>query len=171
MQVMFSEYSLTTLLKAAIELQWYNYTSVQSSDNVDAIINDFEFSFGEHERCEMFVKPILDFDGQQTFVKISETGSTIDLVVEIHYRNPLNPAIDVALIIAKMVAEVKFFVRADFKLYGSVENVQLKVLDFEPYFVTTTTTKQISSKISLLGPFMGSYANNILDSGIDMPVK
>mmetsp|Transcript_34217 Transcript_34217/g.33440 ORF Transcript_34217/g.33440 Transcript_34217/m.33440 type:complete len:297 (+) Transcript_34217:752-1642(+) len=169
-QVFFSEYSLTTILQSAVSLDWYNYTITQSSDNVDAIIADFEFSFGEHSECEMFVRPTLDFEGEKTFVKIDEEGSEIELVAEIHYRNPFNTDIDAALVVAKVNADIRFFVREDFKLYGSVEDIKLKVLAFEPYFVTTTTSKQIMSKISLLGPFMASYANNLLDKGMQLPV-
>ena len=50
-QIFFSEYSLNTILSSVIEQNWFNYTMVQTSDNVDAIIDDFEYSFGEYEEC------------------------------------------------------------------------------------------------------------------------
>ncbi len=169
-QIFFSEYSLNTILTSVIELNWFNYTMVQTSDNVDAIIDDFEYSFGEFEECEVIVMPTINYDGLGPVIKIDPTGSHIEVIIEIHYKNPINPEIDAALVIAKASGDVVFEVGNDFKLYGQTEQVTLHVLDFEPYFLSRATTKQINSKIVLIAPFISSYINNLLDKGMELPL-
>ena len=44
------------------------------------------------------------------------------------------------------------------------------MLDFEPYFLSRATTKQINSKIILIAPFISSYINNLLDKGMELPL-
>lgn len=45
-QVFFSEYSLNTLMRTLIELDWFQYRVNQTSDNVEAIISEYEWAFG-----------------------------------------------------------------------------------------------------------------------------
>ena len=116
-QVFLSQYTLTSLLKSIVQLDLYNYTLIETSDNIDAIISDFEFSFGVHESCEMLIKGAQSKDSVAR-VGISEDGGEIEVDVEIHYRNPLGNEIDAALVVARMIADLEFEVRNDFKLYG-----------------------------------------------------
>ena len=104
-----------------IEMSVYNYTMTQSSDNVDAIVADFEFSFGIFEKCSLVFKPALEYKGEECFVQIDESGSFIEGIVELHILNPLNPLIDAALVIAKATANLIFEIGQDFKIYGKVQ--------------------------------------------------
>jgi hypothetical protein len=88
----------------------------------------------------MFIEPAVSFKSETSFVQIDYEGSFIEVVMEIHYRNPYNPLIDVALIITKATANIVFDVREDFKLYGYVDGVTLRALHFEAYYVTSGTT-------------------------------
>jgi hypothetical protein len=74
-------------------------------------------------------------------VKIDTDGSHVEVIINIHYKNPINPDIDAALVIAKASGDIIFEVGNDFKLYGTTDQVSLHVLDFEPYFLSSTTSK------------------------------
>jgi hypothetical protein len=118
----------------------------------------------------VIVTPTISYNGQGPSIKIDPTGSHIEVIIEIHYKNPLNPEIDAALVIAKASGNIMFEVGDDFRLYGSTDGVTLHVLDFEPYFLSSATTKQINSKIVLIAPFISSYINNLLDKGMELPL-
>lgn len=118
------------MLQSIIEMNWYNHTLIQTSDNVDAIISDFEFAFGEFEECQIVIKPTVFYNSEKSMMNIDESGSFMEVVLEIHYRNPYNPDIDAALIIAKSTGNIVFEVGDDFKLYGNIDQVTVRVLDF-----------------------------------------
>jgi hypothetical protein len=43
------------------------------------------------------------------------------------------------------------------------------VIDFEPYYLTTTKVSMINSEIQIIKPIMVSYANKVLDDGLNLP--
>ena len=66
----------------------------------------------------MIVTPTINYNGRVPVIKIDPSGSHIEVIIEIHYKNPLNPEIDAALVIAKASGNIMFEVGNDFKLYG-----------------------------------------------------
>lgn len=56
-QIMISEYSINELLKCAVALDLIKYENYdQSSDNIDAIISEFEQALGEHSNVTMIIE-------------------------------------------------------------------------------------------------------------------
>lgn len=55
-------------------------------------------------------------------------------------------------------------------LYGTINDLSISVVDYRPYFKSTTTRENINSKISLLLPAMEAFANNKLDNGYKIPM-
>ena len=54
---MVSEYSLEELLESIVELNMFSYVnSDQTSDSIDAIITEFERSFGDHPNVTVVVE-------------------------------------------------------------------------------------------------------------------
>lgn len=61
-QVFFSEYSLNTLVRTLIDINWFEYTVYETSDNIEALLQDFEWAFGSCTKCALLVKPIREFN-------------------------------------------------------------------------------------------------------------
>ena len=85
-------------------------------------------------------------------------------------KNPLDTAVDAALMVTKAVLNISFSVSKDFYMYGEINDLTLSVVDFRPYFKTTTVKETLNQKISLLLPVMTGFANNKLDNGFKLPV-
>ncbi len=98
------------------------------------------------------------------------TGSLIEFYIDIHIKNPIDPTIDAALVIAKALTNVSFSVTNDFVLSGYIHEIELNVIEFYPYFKTSTTISNMNSKLSILLPIMESYANSVLDKGWKLPI-
>jgi hypothetical membrane protein len=48
LQVILTEYTINTILKSIVELDWFSYERNMTSDDISSmIISDFENSFGE----------------------------------------------------------------------------------------------------------------------------
>lgn len=94
----------------------------------------------------------------------------IEFYIDIHIRNPIDPTIDAALMIAKAITNVSFSVSNDFILSGDIHELKLNLIEFYPYFKTSTTIQNMNSKLNLLLPIMESYANNLLDKGWKLPI-
>jgi hypothetical protein len=68
------------------------------------------------------------------------------------------------------VTNVSFDVSNNFVLSGDIHQLKLNVIDFYPYFKTSTTMQNMNSKLTLLTPLIESYANNLLDKGWTLPI-
>lgn len=171
-QLMISEYSLNTVLLTTVQLDIIKYINTdQSSDSIDAILADFDRSFGEHPNVTLEVKASnQDLTKYRPSIKILSTGSLIEFFIDIHIKNPIDPTIDAALIIAKAQTNMSFSVTNDFELHGFIHELKLNVIEFYPYFKTSTTIANMNTKLSILLPIMESYANSILDKGWKLPI-
>lgn len=82
----------------------------------------------------MVIKPTISYRNEKSSIKIDEKDSFIELVMEIYFKNPYDKNIDAVKIIAVCTGEIKFEVKNDFKIYGSIDHVDTRIIDFEPYF-------------------------------------
>ena len=64
--------------------------------------------------------------------------------MHVHIKNPYDPLMDAALMVAKTVADVSFSVNNDLELLGFVNELQLSITELYPYFSTKTTIKDIN---------------------------
>jgi hypothetical protein len=130
------------LINSLAELDWCNYTLSVTSDNIEAIISEFEQAFGDHQNCVLYMKA---YNGSKykPSIRIKEDDSFIELYLEIHIKNPLEPSIDAAVIVAKASASIVFTVGKDFKVHGEIDSMNLKAVQFEPYFKTETKKVEI----------------------------
>jgi hypothetical protein len=81
-------------------------------------------------------------------------------------RNPIQPTLNAAKMIAKAVTNLQLFVNDEFILWGEIKSLKLEVVDFEPYFKTKTTIERINKELGTMIPMiMQNYANSILDDG------
>jgi hypothetical protein len=72
---------------------------------------------------------------------------------------------------AKAQTDLSFFVNDNFLLWGSIQDLNLTVIDYEPYFKTQTSLATINSKLHILLPLMEAYANSMLDDGWILPLS
>jgi len=56
------------------------------------------------------------------------------------------------------------------QLYGSAQDVQCKLIEFESFFKTRASVKSLSKQISFMNPIIMSYLNQKLDQGIQLPL-
>ena len=170
---MVSEYSLNSMLLTAVDLQVIKYeNSDQSSESIDAIINGFEKAFGTHSNVTLMAEAsITNLDKYKPRIVINPDSSVIEFYLDLHIRNPLEPSIDAALMITKAVTKAFFKVNDNFLLWGTIEDLQLSVIEYRPYFKTMTTMDMINSKIKILLPAIEAYANNKLDDGYRLPLS
>lgn len=128
-----------------VELEWYEYTFNFKSDNIEAIVLGFEEAFGEQDNCTITINAADNYKAYKPSVKITPQGSTVELLVEFHVKNPYNYEMDAALIIVKSSFNIKFTVDDDFKLSGEITSIDMAAVDFLPYFKTATTMKNINA--------------------------
>jgi hypothetical protein len=132
---MVSEYSLNKILETIVELEVFKYeNSDQSSANVDAIITEFEDSFGQFNNVTIIIEGAKNATAYRPNVKITKEGTQMEFFVEIRIVNPLNRKLDAAKIFAKTTATVEFKVDNDLKLYGEISGLKLNIIDFFPYY-------------------------------------
>ena len=79
-------------------------------------------------------------EGKQRITFI-EDGDKMNLYFELEVRilNPLNERQDAAIVILEVVADVELDVDIDYRLTGKLIDIDMKVLDFKPYYFTHTT--------------------------------
>jgi hypothetical protein len=86
-------------------------------------------------------------------------------------KNPIDPKIDAAKMVTKAVTNLQLYINDNFLLWGSIKDLKLTVVDYKPYFKTSTSLETINSKLSLMIPVMDAYANSILDDGYKIPLS
>jgi len=74
-------------------------------------------------------------------------------------------------VILEVVADVELDVDIDYRLTGKLIDIDMKVLDFKPYYFTHTTKEKLESNIEILERIAGeSYLKEILKEGLEVPV-
>ena len=171
LQIMISEYSINQILANMVRNDVFHYDTNQTSDNVDAIVTEFEKVFGDPANVTVTVEAVKNLTKYEPNIKISRAGSLIEFYVEIHIRNPLSDyKMDAAYIVAKTLANVSFSVNDALQVIGFMNTLELTILEFEPYFQTKTTLSDIVSRLSPWIPMMQSYANDLLDNGLSLAI-
>lgn len=89
-QVLLSEYVLNSFMISVVDLEWYEYIFNFQSDNIEAIVQGFEEAFGEFNNCTLTINAADNYKNFTPGVKITPSGSTIDLLLEFHIKNPFN---------------------------------------------------------------------------------
>ena len=95
----------------------------------------------------------------------------MEFFIDIFIKNPIEPSINAAKMVTKAITSLQLYVNDEFLLWGSIKDLKLKVIDYEPYFKTQTTLETINSKLSLMLPIMEAYANSVLDDGWRIPLS
>ena len=145
-QMMISEYSLNSILLTAVELDILQYeNNDQTSDSVESVLVGFENAFGAQPNISLVAKASTqNFTKYQPNIKISRAGSLLEFYVDLHIKNPLEPSMDAALLTAKAVTNISFFVNNNFELSGVIHELTFNVVEFLPYFKTSTTMININ---------------------------
>lgn len=170
---MISEYSLNSMLLTAVDLDVIKFSNNdQNSESIDAIISDFETAYGTATNVTVVAEAsTFNLQKYKPSIKISRTGSLIEFYIDLHFKNPIEPTIDAALLVTKTVLNISFSMSDNFLLYGTINDLSLTVVDFRPYFKSSTTKDVINSKINLLLPAMQAFAQNKLDNGYKIPMS
>ena len=96
-QILISEYSVNTILRSLIELDYIEYERVLSSDEITSIIEDFEEPFGNHGEVKMIIKAT-PIDGLHPNYHpkaiINKKESIYSFSVDIHIMNPFDDTVD-----------------------------------------------------------------------------
>lgn len=58
----------------------------------------------------------------------------------------------------------------DFNLYGAVHSIDLKAVEFYPYFNTKTTIDSINKELTFSTNLLIAYVNELLEYGLDLPI-
>lgn len=96
-QVLISEYSLNTIIKSVIELDYVQYEKYLSSDEITSIIEDFEQPFGDQDQVKMVIKatPIDQLHPMyHPKAEINTRESIYQFSVDIHIMNPFDESMD-----------------------------------------------------------------------------
>ena len=104
-------------------------------------------------------------------INVTSSGSSVEFYVDMFIKNPIDSTIDAAKMTAKAQTDLSFFVNDNFLLWGSIQDLNLTVIDYEPYFKTQTSLATINSKLHILLPLMEAYANSMLDDGWILPLS
>jgi len=104
-------------------------------------------------------------------MKISKDGCVVDFYMDIYIKNPIEPNINAAKMVAKAVTSLSIYVNDQFLLWGSINELKLTVVDYEPYFKTQTSIETINSKLHIMLPLFEAYANSVLDDGWRLPLS
>jgi hypothetical protein len=69
-------------------------------------------------------------------ILVTSQGSSVEFYVDMFIKNPIDSSIDAAKMTAKAQTDLSFFVNDNFLLWGSIQDLNLTVIDYEPYFKT-----------------------------------
>jgi hypothetical protein len=97
LQVLISEYSMNTVLRSMIDLDKLDYEDYLTSDQILALIEDFEEPFGDQDEVLMVIKATpLDKIHERYHPKVTITPeeSIYEFSLDIHIKNPFNIEID-----------------------------------------------------------------------------
>ena len=144
--------------------------SYQNSEGIDSIILDFEAAFGSHANVTLTAKANKD-PKYKPSIKITKEGCIVDFYVDLFIMNPIDETIKAAKLTTKAVTSMSLYINDQFLLWGSVHDLKLTVVEYEPYFRTQTSLETINSKLSIMLPLMEAYANSVLDDGWKLPLS
>ena len=130
---------METLVNSAELMGWFDKQFKIKASTVETYISDFELVYGTsmQQEVNVLVDPV---EGKQRITFI-EDGDKMNLYFELEVRilNPLNERQDAATVILEVVADVELDVDIDYRLTGKLIDIDMKVLDFKPYYFTHTT--------------------------------
>eukprot|EP00347_Sterkiella_histriomuscorum_P020957 403335808 len=170
-QIFLSEYFINQLLQSAIDQELFQYTLAnQTSDNIDAIVSEFEQSFGDHKNVSIFIQGARNSSLHTSKIQITPKETVIDFGIEINIQNPYDNTQNVAQIIAKMTCNMIFSIDENLIVQGDVDQLKLDVIELRTYYVTKTQAKDINSRLAILSPLLSSYVNKQLDDGFKIPI-
>ena len=71
----------------------------------------------------------------------------------------------------EVLSDVELDVDFDYRLTGKLIDIDMKVLEFKPYFFSHTDKQRLESNIEILERIAGeSYLKEILKEGMEVPV-
>ena len=86
-QVFISDYTLNSLVNAAIDLDWFNFVRTFHADDIDQHINNFAIAYGARTEVELSCQ--MAKGSQKLSITGGRMGSTqLSGLVEMHIRNP-----------------------------------------------------------------------------------
>ncbi|CDW85088.1 lipid-binding serum glycoprotein family protein [Stylonychia lemnae] len=171
LQVFISQYTLGKMIEAAVELDFFKYyIANQTTDNIDSIISEFEDSFGRHDDNSILMEGIKNMTLHRPTVKVETDKTTIEFYAEVHILNPFEKSYDVAQVDMKLTSGIKFKINSDFMITGYLDTLNMDVVQFLPFYNTTTQAKDIKTRVGFLGPLIQSYCNQKLDDGLQIPI-
>ena len=91
--------------------------------------------------------------------------------MDIFIKNPIDPTINAAKMVTKAVTDLQIYVNDQFLLWGSIKDLKLTLVNYEPYFKTQTSIETINSKLHIMLPLFEAYANSVLDDGYSLPLS
>lgn len=133
-----------------------------STEVVSTIVEDFEDIFGVHEKVKIDVRPT-PFDKLQPEhrprVILNKDQSVFTFMADVHIKNPFDSSVDAMLLQCLLTADLDFRIGNDFTLFIESDNIEVKVIDIEPYFRTVVDKNKLNYAIKLLSPLFISYVN------------
>lgn len=166
-QIFISQYTMESILVSVVENQWLTYNSSMDSDKVSIIIPDFEDTFGEQDQVKVQLHTNKNYPPS---ISIDETKCEFKIECDAHFKNPFDDSIDSMIMRLELTAQVSFDVDEDFTLVGSADDVDLKVVEIEPYFRTRTNKDNINDRIGMLKIFAIGLINSQLMKGMSIPI-
>ena len=108
-------------------------------------MNDFEKAYGSFPNVTILAESSTsNLQKYKPSIQISKQGSLIEFYMDAHIKNPLDTNIDAALIIAKAVMNISFTISENFYMYGEINDLTVSVVDFRPYFKTSTLKETLN---------------------------
>lgn len=96
---------------------------------------DFEAAFGTHPNVTMTALSNKD-PAHKPNIKISNNGAIIEFYMDIFIKNPIDPNFDAARMVTKAVTSLQLFINDNFLLWGTIKDLKLNVIEYNPYFKT-----------------------------------
>jgi hypothetical protein len=140
-----------------------------SGEKVNSIIRDFDKAYGQHEEVRINVEAL---PNNKSIKKSGRRGSLdVSMTFNINVRNPFHDSdMNAATIQAKLSFTIEPKMQADYRLTGKTSNTKLKILDFTPYFGTTTTKGSLITKSKLVEVIAAEYLEVMASKGFTSPL-
>lgn len=142
LQVLVSEYSMNTILRSMISLDVLDYEDYLTSDQILALIEDFEEPFGDQEEVKMMIKATpLDTIHEQYHprVTINPEESIYEFSLDIHIMNPYDDTVDAMVLQTQIKAYISYTIDNDFMLYSHATDIEAELTELDSYFQTRAT--------------------------------
>ena len=80
-------------------------------------------------------------------------------MADVRIKNPFDSSVDAMLLQCLLTADLDFRIGDDFTLFMESDNIEVKVIEIEPYFRTAVDKNKLNYAIKLLSPLFISYVN------------